>query len=108
MLGGKPVERSFIRIVCLLMGVGLQGPLQAQPRSTPEELRCLDSGRQAAQIRKDIEEARRLGVQGTPTFFLGVQESGGDSMKVLRVIYGAQPYTHFKEAIEAALRELNR
>jgi len=64
MLGGKPVERSFIRIVCLLMGVGLQGPLQAQPRSTPEELRCLDSGRQAAQIRKDIEDARRLGVQG--------------------------------------------
>lgn len=68
---------------------------------------CLGSGRQGAEIRKDIEEGQKAGVRGTPTFFLGVQESGGQ-MKVLRMIVGAQPYDQFKQAIEWALNQITK
>ncbi len=66
---------------------------------------CLDSGKQAAEIRKDMEHGQRAGVNGTPTFFLGVQDSDGQNVKVLRVIVGAQPHVQFKEAIEWALSQ---
>ena len=32
--------------------------------------KCLDSGEQAATVKASMDEAQRLGVQGTPTFFL--------------------------------------
>ena len=70
--------------------------------------RCLKSGRQGAEIRKDMEGGQKAGVQATPTFFLGLQEAGGKTIKNLRVIVGAQPYGQFKEAIEGALGEVKK
>lgn len=67
---------------------------------------CLEGGKYAAQIRKDIEEGRSAGVNGTPTFFLGLQDSENGNLKVLSKIAGAQPYSLFKEAIERALNEM--
>jgi predicted DsbA family dithiol-disulfide isomerase len=64
---------------------------------------CLDSGRKAAKIRKDLAEGQRAGVRGTPTFFLGVADDAGAGVKVLRVIRGAQPLAGFRTAIDAAL-----
>lgn len=69
---------------------------------------CLDKGKQVAEIRKDMEDARKLGVQGTPTFFLGTQDSAGQNIKVLTTIYGAQPYAQFKQAIEGALSQMEK
>jgi len=69
---------------------------------------CLDSGKHAAEIRKDMEHGQRAGVNGTPTFFLGVQDSDGENVKVLRAIVGAQPYVQFKEAIESALSQMKK
>jgi protein-disulfide isomerase len=31
---------------------------------------CLDSGEQAAAVKKDSKEGQRLGLQGTPSFFI--------------------------------------
>ncbi len=67
---------------------------------------CLEGGKYAAQIRRDIEEGRSVGVNGTPSFFLGVKDSDSQSIKVLRMIVGAQPYGQFKQAIEEILREI--
>jgi protein-disulfide isomerase len=67
---------------------------------------CLGSGSEEFAIRTNMEEGMRAGVQGTPTFFLGVQDSEGKSVKVVKMIVGAQPFAHFKETIEAALREI--
>jgi len=69
---------------------------------------CLDSGKQAAEIRKDMEHGQRAGVNGTPTFFLGVQDSDNQTIKVLKVIRGAQPYGQFKEAIEEVFNQAKR
>ena len=66
---------------------------------------CLTNGRHGAEIRKDIDDGQRAGVQGTPTFFLGLQEPHGKTVKVLRVIVGAQPYTQFKATIEEVLNQ---
>ena len=54
---------------------------------------CLDSGQGAARVKQDTEEASRLGVSGTPTFFLNG-----------RKIVGARPFAQFKADIEAALK----
>jgi len=69
----------------------------------PKFQQCLQEGRHAEAIRRDLEEGRRAGVRGTPTFFLGFLESEGTRVKVQKVIVGAQPYTAFKEAIESLL-----
>jgi protein-disulfide isomerase len=54
--------------------------------------RCLDSHKYAQAIKADLAEAKRLEVEGTPTFFI-------NSRKIL----GAQPYETFREAIEEEL-----
>ena len=58
---------------------------------------CLDGGKFADSVRKDVVAALELGVGGTPTFVLGREDSGNVSGKVLR---GALPLGAFKTEIE--------
>ena len=74
----------------------------------PAFQQCLNSGKHAGEIRKDLEEGQQAGVNGTPTFFLGLQEADGKTIKVLRTILGAQPYAQFKQAIEGALNQMKK
>jgi len=53
---------------------------------------CLDSGKYAAPISKDIAEGSQAGVTGTPAFFING-----------RFLSGAQPFATFQDAIEEAL-----
>jgi len=53
---------------------------------------CLDSNKYVAQIKKDTATAGQIGVNSTPTNYINGQE-----------VKGAQPYSVFKAAIEAAL-----
>jgi protein-disulfide isomerase len=53
---------------------------------------CLDSGKYAQAVAKDIEEGSRAGVSGTPAFFVNG-----------RFLSGAQPFSAFQEAIDEAL-----
>jgi protein-disulfide isomerase len=63
---------------------------------------CLDSGKYASEIRKDMEEARKAGVRSTPTFLLGFIQSDG-KVKAVKMMRGAKAYAAFKEAIDALL-----
>jgi protein-disulfide isomerase len=69
---------------------------------------CLDSGKHAARVRQDFEEGQRAGVRGTPTFFLGVQESPDAPLRVVRVIRGAQSFAGFKGAIDSVLESIKQ
>jgi len=60
---------------------------------------CLDSGKQAQEIQKDISDGSTAGVQGTPSFMIG-KRSGGKIVP----ISGAQPYNAFKSAIDQLLQ----
>ena len=63
---------------------------------------CLASGKHADAIRKDLAEAQKLQVSGTPTFFIGVINPNDPDVKATRMV-GAQPYAAFKAAIERLL-----
>jgi len=66
---------------------------------------CLDSGKYAAKVRKDLTDAQKVGVTGTPTFFLGLTDSKGSEIKAVRKIVGAQNYAAFKAALDSLLAD---
>lgn len=53
---------------------------------------CLDSGKYAAEVTKDQEDGKGLGVTGTPTFFINGQ-----------MISGALPFDMFKAIIDSEI-----
>ena len=55
---------------------------------------CLDSSKYAAEVQKDQTDGQAAGVTGTPGFVING-----------RLIVGAQPFSAFKQAIDAALAE---
>jgi protein-disulfide isomerase len=63
---------------------------------------CLDSGRFAADIKKDISDANAAGVSGTPTFLIGIVQPNG-SVKAVKKLVGAKPFADFKAAIDPLL-----
>lgn len=65
---------------------------------------CLSSGKNAGRIREDLAEAERLGLSGTPAFLIGVSGPDG-KVKTVKFVNGAQPYSNFKAAIDAALAQ---
>ena len=64
---------------------------------------CLNLGRHAAQVRRDLAEGQKAGVTATPAFFLGLTTPNSSTLKVTRTLRGAKPYAAFKEAIDALL-----
>ncbi|MFA6889326.1 MAG: DsbA family protein, partial [Candidatus Woesearchaeota archaeon] len=56
--------------------------------------RCLDSNKYAEKIQNDMNLGIASGVQGTPAFVINGQ-----------LVVGAQPYSVFQTAIDAALAE---
>ena len=54
---------------------------------------CLDTGKMAQEVQKDMADGGRAGIQGTPGFLVNGQ-----------LISGAQPFSVFQQAIEAALQ----
>ena len=66
---------------------------------------CLNSGRQAADIRKDMAEAQKAGVTGTPAFFLAYTDPNSSKVKTLTRLTGAQPFAAFKAEIDKLLAE---
>ena len=65
---------------------------------------CLTSGRHEAAISDSVARMEQLGISGTPMTVIGLTPAPGQPMKVVKYIYGAQPYSAFKEAIESLLR----
>jgi protein-disulfide isomerase len=66
---------------------------------------CLDGGKYAADIRKDIADGQSVGVTGTPTFLVGLTQPNDPKIKVARVLRGAQGYSSFKVALDSLLEE---
>ena len=64
---------------------------------------CMGSGRQAAKIRNDQSEGQKIGVSGTPGFFVGLTQPKESTVKAVKFINGAQRYANFKDAIEELL-----
>jgi len=63
--------------------------------------KCLNSGRYDAAIQQDQIVGRSLGIKGTPTFFLGI--NNGDEIRLVRKIQGSRPYEVFEREIYRVL-----
>lgn len=65
---------------------------------------CLRDNTKAGNVQEDIKVGLSMGVQGTPTFFIGITKSDApDVVHVLRVIRGAQRYEAFKAVFDDLL-----
>ncbi len=65
--------------------------------------KCFDGEKYNAEIRKELDEAIKIGVGSVPTFLLGYAESEEGKVKVVKSLRGARPYSDYKELIESAL-----
>lgn len=59
---------------------------------------CLDSGKFSSDVEANFSEGSRVGVSGTPSFFIGKRDGTG------QIIVGAQPYTNFESVIDGLLQ----
>ena len=66
---------------------------------------CLKSERPAADVRRDMAEAQKVGVTGTPSFFLAYTDPKSSKVKTLARLTGAQPYAAFKAQLDRLLAE---
>jgi len=65
---------------------------------------CIQSDKYAADIRRDMDEARKLGITGTPGFVLARPEGGSvNRVRTVAQIKGAQPFDTFKTEIDKQL-----
>ncbi len=58
---------------------------------------CLASGKFESEIQQDFDYGAQNGVQGTPGFLIGNEDNG------YVIVSGAQPYSAFKQVIDAEL-----
>lgn len=61
---------------------------------------CLDSGKYDDEINQDIDDAQRLGINGTPAFLIGVIAPNGSKITVNKIMMGAETYDSFKKALD--------
>ena len=65
---------------------------------------CLESGKHAEAVRKDLGAGAKAGVRGTPYFAIGYTDlKDPDKVQVVRTLRGAQPFTSFKGVIDGLL-----
>ena len=67
---------------------------------------CLDGGKHAKAVRADMAVAARLGISGTPNFWVGLRDGKDpNKVKVVRNLRGAQAYSQFKAVFDSLLKE---
>ncbi len=67
---------------------------------------CLQSGKYAGRIEKEIAEGVKAGVRGTPSFFIG--PSGSGERITGTMVRGAQPLNRFRQVIENVLKAASK
>jgi protein-disulfide isomerase len=67
---------------------------------------CLESDQVAAAVRRDMALAQGIGIEGTPTFVLGVTDAATGKLKPVRLLTGARPFSSFQGMIDLALADL--
>lgn len=67
-----------------------------------EFTKCLDSDETVSLVQRDETEGRRLGVKGTPAFFLGLRQLDG-TIDLKKKLNGALEFSEFEKAINELL-----
>jgi protein-disulfide isomerase len=64
---------------------------------------CLASGQYDAEINRSTEEARHMGIVGTPTFLFGTIAKNSDTITIKHTFIGAYPYEFFRTELDDLL-----
>ena len=64
---------------------------------------CMESGKHSQAVKDSVARIQKLGINGTPAFLIGRTPTGGQPMKVVKYVEGAQPYAAFKSAFDELL-----
>jgi protein-disulfide isomerase len=68
---------------------------------------CLDSKKSAERVRKDMAGASKLGMGGTPGFFIGLtDQSEPDNVELSVYLKGAKPIDEFRASIDDLLKSV--
>ena len=82
----------------------LQGHAEAEGLEGTQFQDCLSSGKYTQRVKTDAAEGAKVGVRGTPSFFLGLTDpSSPDKIRATDYIRGAVPFRNFKAAIDKLL-----
>ena len=65
---------------------------------------CLASGKYRDSVQASVKRMEQLGIAGTPMVVIGITPAPGQPMKIEKFVYGAQPFTAFKAAIDPLLQ----
>lgn len=66
--------------------------------------KCLEAGKYAERVRRDLAEGKEAGVTGTPTFLFGRTDlSDPTKIRAVKRLRGAHTYERFRETIEELL-----
>jgi protein-disulfide isomerase len=66
----------------------------------PEFNGCLSNDRFTSNIQRSITGARRMGLQGTPAFLIGILDTEATTVHVAQVLLGADSYEPFRQALD--------
>ncbi len=65
---------------------------------------CLENGKKASNVERDLKEGADMGMSGTPGFFIGrTDPENPNKFKAVEMIRGAHPYPQFKKTIDKLL-----
>ena len=68
--------------------------------------KCVESGRHTNDVRQDMDAGQKAGVDGTPTFVIGVIDPADPgNLKASRTIVGAQSLDAFQAALDGVLAD---
>ena len=68
-------------------------------------LDCVENGKYAQKVRDGLSQGKRVGVRGTPSFFLGLTDKTQPTIRVRKTLTGAHPYPAFQRLIEDLLAQ---
>jgi protein-disulfide isomerase len=74
----------------------------------PRFQQCLDKNQYADQIRKDIQDAVKSGVRGTPTFYLQLLKPADSEKKSVISLSGFKPFSVFQQTLDRMLSDVER
>ena len=89
----------------LLRDVDMPARAQELGLDTAKFSECISGDRYTEEINKSAAEAQKMGIEGTPTFFVGQVNPNGE-LTNLKMIVGSRSYDAFKSVIDGLLTEI--
>ena len=82
--------------------VQLKSYAEALGLDSPKFDTCLEGGKYAGEVRKDMALGARAGITATPSFGIGFTDAEDpNKVKVVQTLRGALPFTSFKPVIDS-------